>query len=323
MKKILITGAAGFIGSHLVEHLLNDGVKPKNLKLFVHYKDSLKNLPKKNFEIIKGDICEASIIKKSMKDVDVVYHLAALTLKPEYSEVDYFRVNVEGTKNLLTSAESQKVKKFIFFSSVAVYGLPSCADDIVNFNEMHPKSACEVYGKSKLVGENLVSKSKIPTVIIRPTTVYGPYDHQSFPDLVKSIKNHQFFIIGNGENKLDYVFVKDLVRAARLAEKNKKTKQDYIIGGGAITINEIAKAIPEITKSWILPIHIPKDIAFIISYFTQFLNFPLYPSRVNAMTSNFYFDLSKSKKEIGYVPHFPFKKGSRLAIKWLYDNNRI
>jgi nucleoside-diphosphate-sugar epimerase len=312
MKKILVTGAAGFIGSHLVEHLLDCGIRPNQIRLLIPKGESLKNLPNKKFEIIRGDIRNIEDVKKSVKDIEVIYHLAALIVKKEYTKKDYFDVNVYGTKNLIDYVDKIKLKKFIFFSSVAIYGLPICIGDMKNISENSPKKPCEVYGKSKLKAEEFLINSKLPYAIIRPTSVYGPRDHSSFPNLVKAIKDHYFFIVGNGKNKLDYVFVKDLVRAAKLAEKNKKRVADYIIGGGAKSLNEIASDICQKTNSWIIPFHFPKNIALFISYFTSILGLPFYPGRVNAMTSNFYFDLNKARKEIGYKPEINFKESINL-----------
>ncbi len=302
MAKILITGAAGFIGSHLVEHLLDNGVRANELRLLIPKKESLKNLPKKDFEILRGDIRNVNDVKKAVNGVEIIYHLAALIVKKEYSKKDYFDVNTDGTKNLIKLANKRKLKKFIFFSSVAIYGLPICKGDMKNIDENSPKSPCEVYGESKLKAEEILINSKLPYAIIRPTSVYGPRDHSSFSNFVRAIKNHYFFIVGDGKNKLDYVFVKDLVRAARLAEKSKKRESDYIIGGGAKSLNEIVSDLCQKTNSWIIPFHLPKFIAIIISHITSILGLPLYPGRVNAMTSNFYFNLSKSKREIKYKP---------------------
>lgn len=314
-KKILITGAGGFIGSHLVEHLLSEGVKPQNLRLLIANNEKMNNLPKMKFEIVRGDIRDIKIVKKIVKNVNVIYHLAALTMDKSYTDKDYYETNFGGVKNLINSIKNVKLKKFVFFSSVAVFGLPSCKGDIINFSENTKKNPCEVYGNSKLEAENLIIEASkqwgLKYSIIRPTTVYGPRDRQSFPTLIKAIKSHMFLIIGNGKNKLDYVNVKDLVRGARLAEMSTKNG-DYILGGGPLSLNEIVESIISATNSWIIPVHIPKKIAYIISYITNFFGLPLYPDRVNAMTSNFYFNISKAKKEIGYVPQINLYEGVKL-----------
>lgn len=320
--KILITGGAGFVGSHLVQHLISNGIDSVDLKLLVPRGESLKNLPKGKYTVIRGDIRNLDDVKIATKGVNVIYHLAALIVRKEYTRDDYFDVNVTGTENLINALDRKNFKKFVFFSSVAVFGLPICKGDMKNISEKSVKNPCEVYGESKIAAEKIVVSSKLPFAIIRPTSVYGPRDHSSFPSLIRSIKNHYFFIVGDGKNKIDYVYVKDLVRASRLAELNRKNS-DYIIGGGAESMNEISKDICENTRSWIMPFSISKSLAIFLSRFTSFFHLPFYPNRVRAMTSDFYFDLSKAKREIGYEPEYTVKEGSEFTIKWMYDNKLI
>lgn len=308
-KKYLITGATGFIGSHLVKYLLDDGVPIENIRLFVLPGDSLKNLPDLGFDIFYGDIRNKGDVKKSIHNVDIVYHLAALVVKKEYTEEDYFEVNTKGTGNILECVSKSNIKKFIFFSSASVYGLPICKGDMENISESAPKDPCEVYGKSKLDAENLVISSGINYGIVRPTSVYGPRDHSSFPKLINSIKNHYFFTVGDGKNRIDYVNVRDLVRAARLVEKSVRSNEDYIIGGGPATLNQIVGTISSMTNSWTIPFMIPKYLAMFLSHLTVIFDLPFYPDRVRAMTSNFYFNLSKSKTKLKYQPLINLSQG--------------
>lgn len=324
---ILITGAAGFIGSHLVDSLLEEKIEARNLRLFVQKSDSLKNLQAKNFEIIKGDIRDKKAVKTAMKDVVVVYHLAARTLDVN-TYTDFEDVNINGTQNLLN--ECRNVKKFILFSSIAVFGLPAYVGDMINVDERFPKKAPEVYGKSKLEAEQRVIKSGIPYAIIRPTTVYGPRDIRNLLELYRAIKKHLFFFIGNGKNKMDYVFVRDIVRGARLAELSNKKSGDYIIGGGKpLTLNEVVAQVSKSINTNVFPVHIPKILGLTLSYLTKYgagaigMRSPLFPDRVKVMTSNCYFNISKAKKELGYIPKISFEEGTKITGKWLIENRLI
>lgn len=319
--KILVTGAGGFIGSHLVEYLVSNRVNPKNLKLLVFNHKDLKNLPKLDFKIFLGDITDKKFVKKVVRGVDVIYHLAALSFRPGYNKKDYFEVNVEGTRNILEALEPSKIKKFVFFSSVAVYGLPICKGDMVDIDEHYTKRPCEEYGESKLAAEKLVivkhKNSGLHYAIVRPTTVYGPRDHQSFPSLIRMVRNHLFFVVGGGQNRLDFVYVDDLIRGARLAEVSERKSGDYIFGGGTVSLKELGKTLSSVTKSWILPFGIPKWLALFISYFTDILGLPLYPNRVRSMTSNFYFNFAKARRELGYKPTVSFNEGCRITNNWM------
>lgn len=334
--KILITGASGFIGSHLVELLLEEGIPLNSLSLLIPKNESLKNLPKKNFEIIYGDIRNKEDVKKAMKGVSIIYHLAALTIDggKYYSWNQYHQVNVLGTQNLLDECRGKKIKKFIFFSSIAVYGLPAWVGNIENWNEKRVKNPQEIYGESKLDAENRIieayEKWKIPYAIIRPTSVYGPRDKRNLAELYKAIKKNLFFFIGDGRNKMDYVYVKDVAKAAYLAQLSKNKSGEYIIGGGTpITLQKIVLYVAESLHKPIPNIHVPKIFALLLSYIIEFVSNVmeikpmLFPKRVKVLTNNCYFDISKAKKEIKYFPNVSFEEGTKLTAQWLKENRII
>lgn len=322
MTKYLITGGAGFIGSHLIDHLLEDGVAPQDLRMIIPPWETLQNLKNKNFEIMVGDIRDKKIVKEAMKDVDVVYHLAAKTVVGG-SYHDYASTNVKGTENILKEAQIQKIKKFIFFSSIAVFGLPAWSGDMKNINEHSPKEPSESYGKSKLEGERkvvqLCKKSKIPYIIIRPTTVYGSRDKAGIFQLLNVIHKGQFVFIGNAQNKMDYVYVIDLAKMARKAEKSKIQNEDFIIGEGAIsTQKEIVTILHSSLHKKISSFYIPKNVALLLSYilklFANVMNTQqiLFPERVKVLTTNCYFDSSKAKRILGYNP-IGIKEGLKIT----------
>lgn len=336
MKKILITGAAGFIGSHLVEYLLKEGEPVNRLRLVLLENESTKFLPKENLEILRGDIRNKTFVKKIMEGVETVYHLAAITsttLDKNTYKI-YKEVNVDGTSNLLEACSLKKIQKFIFFSSVAVYGLPPWTGDIINWDETHLKTYSEVYGKSKLEAEEKVIDSHrkwgIPYAIIRPANVYGPRNFGQLYGLYKSIKNHQFFMIGNGKNKMHYVYVADLVGAVRKIQLSSRKSGEYIIASKEPTeFRNIVKFIAESIGEKPSNLYIPKIIGLVISYVLdtcgKIMGFksPLFPDRVRVMTMNYYYDISKARKEFGYKPLVSFKEGAMETGKWYLENGYL
>lgn len=332
MKKILITGAAGFIGSHLVELLLKEE-ELQNLRLFIQENEPLDNLPKMKLDIVRGDIRDKRAIKKAMKDVKIIYHLAARTIEPTRF-TDFKSVNVEGTQNLLDECKNNRMEKFILFSSIAVFGLPAWRGDMVNLDETAPKRYAEQYGKSKWEAEKAVVRAhkewNLPYAIVRPTSVYGPRDKRNLLELYQVIKKHLFFFIGNGRNKMDYVYIGDVVKAARLAQQSPKKSGDYIIGGGRpITLNEVVAAVSESINEKVSNIYVPKNLSLALSYITYYggklinIRSPLFPSRVKVMTSNCYFNIKKARSELGYEPKMSFRQGTMITGRWLLKNNLL
>lgn len=334
--KILITGAAGFIGSHLIELLLEKKIPPQSLCLLVPKNESLENLPKANFKVIRGDIRYKKDVRRAMKGANIVYHLAALNIDggKYYSKEEYQEVNVEGTQNLLEACQDKKIKKFILFSSIAVYGLPAWVGNIKNWNEKRVKQPKEIYGDSKLKAEEKVieasKKYRLPYIIIRPTSVYGPRDKRNLLELYRAIKKHLFFYIGNGKNKMDYVYVKDVAQAAILAANSKYKTGDYIIGAGKpLTQKEVVSLVAKSINKKVHSIYIPKNIALFLSWLVLItskligIKPMLFPQRVKVLTTNCYFDISKAIKEISYKPKVSFKEGTELTAKWLLENQLL
>lgn len=333
-RKILITGAAGFIGSSLVEHLLKDGQSSETLRLLVAPWDNLDNLPQNIFEIVICDIRDKKLVDKAMRGIDTVYHLAAKTVKRGGTYEYYKDTNVNGTENLLEAAGKHQVKKFIYFSSISVFGLPAWSGDIKGCNETWPKNFSEPYGRTKYESEKLVinasKKFGLDYIILRPTTVYGPKDKAGIFQLFKVIKEGHFIFIGNARNKMDYVYVGDIVKAARMAEKSSISNEDFIIGGGKpIQQIELVASICKSIHKDIPKIYIPKYLALPLSkIIVQICNLfdikpLLFPERVKILTTDCYFDIQKAKNVLGYRPEYSIHQGAYLTADWLIRNNYI
>lgn len=332
-KKYLITGASGFIGSHLVEHLLEDGVDVKNIRLLVLPNDTFENLPERKFELVRGDIRDKNVVDKACGDVETIYHLASQN-GYDGGDYKYFAdVNVTGTRNILKSAVKSKVEKIIYFSSTAVYGLPATAGNIKNYNETHAFSYSEGYGQSKYIAEKLVKKicvkAKIKYIILRPATVYGPRDSAGIYQLIRQINKGWFAIVGNGQNLVDYIYVRDIVEIARSLEKSKLNNQDFILASGKPIL--FKEAVEKIYKSLNLKakyINVPEFIALPSSFIAKYIFIALgmkpivFPNRVKVMSSDYYFDISKLKK-FGYVPKYDFSQGVSETVNWLIANKKL
>lgn len=333
--KILITGAAGFIGSHLVDLLLADGYSLKQLVLLIAPWDTLENFKKhQGAQIVKVDIRNAKELEKQVEGCEYIFHLAAKIDFDGKSYNEYREVNVIPVLTLLLAAAKYSVKKCVFFSSIGVHGLPAGIGNILNWNENHPATYTNFYGKSKWQGEQLVEyfhqKTGLPYAIIRPASVYGPREMGPTLALYKAIKSKQFSMIGNGRNKMHYVFVTDLVKAAYLALKSKKSSGAYIIGGPEpVQFRDIVKNIAQSIQASLLPISIPVLIAIPLSATLQFLfsllgkKSPLYPERVRTMTTTYYYDITKARTELGYNPQVNFRKGTAITGKWYQENGYL
>ena len=237
MKKILVTGADGFIGSHLIEALVKKNFKVKAFT-FYNFKSSngwLDNIDKKildNLEIIQGDIRDQNHVKQEMKNVDLVFHLAALIGIPySYKAVQsYIDTNIYGTFNILNAAKENNIKKVIITSSSEVYGTAQK----IPIDESHPLSAQSPYAATKIAADQLAlsyyKSYGLPITIIRPFNTFGPRQslRAVIPTIITQILKKKIVKIGNTKPTRDYVFVEDTVRAFLKTINNNKISGEVI-----------------------------------------------------------------------------------------------
>lgn len=253
--RVLVTGGAGFIGSHIVEHFQG--------KAEVRVLDNLRSGFKKNLngfdvEFIEASIMDRNAVKEAMKGVDYVFHLAAMISVPESmaKPVECVQLNAEGTLIVLEEAAAAGVKKLCFSTSAAIYGdNPEVPKRETMFPE--PKSP---YAVTKLDGEYYCSmfakEGKLQTACMRYFNVFGPRQdpNSAYAAAVpiftaKAVANEPITIFGDGEQTRDFIFVKDIVAANVFMSQSNNTGVFNVAYGKKITINDLVKKIKTITNS--------------------------------------------------------------------------
>ena len=194
--RVLVTGATGFVGSHLVDVLLHDGHDVFALVRSIAKADFLE---KKGVTLILGSLDSDF----NLPPVDAVIHLAGQI--KALSNDDFYRTNTEGTKRLLASLQNQKLKKFVFVSSISARGAARFEGDTEGAGPVSH------YGKSKAAAEKLVMASRFPVVVFRPPVVYGPRDLETLV-FFKFFKKGFFPVPGHAGNRISFIFVEDLAR---------------------------------------------------------------------------------------------------------------
>ncbi|MBN8547134.1 MAG: SDR family NAD(P)-dependent oxidoreductase [Ignavibacteria bacterium] len=253
--RILITGGAGFIGSHMAENFSNKGWEVVVLDNFTTGKrENLSHIPQ-NLKIVEGDIRDTSIVNEVMAGCDAVIHLAALASVPASfkNPVETYEVNFMGTQNVLEAALQHKVKRVTFASSSAVYG----DTEILPITEKNPDNPLSPYGLSKLLGEKLCrfynTAFGLPVVIFRFFNVYGPRQNPFseysavIPKFLSIIKDGGTPVIfGDGEQTRDFIYISDLVHAhERALEETAKEGIRYKVLG----INSSVESKTETAKA--------------------------------------------------------------------------
>jgi len=256
--KVVVTGGAGFIGSHIVEHWLNENAE-------VHIIDNLRSGYLSNVNLFpevifhEGSITDRNLVFKVLTDADYVHHLAALVSVSESIEKpqECYEINVNGLINVLDASKEFGIKKIVLSSSAAIYGENPISPKTIDLKP-DPKSP---YGTTKLEGEALLNhynqNDGLGAISLRYFNVFGPrQDPKSqyaaaVPIFVeKALKNEPIIIYGDGTQTRDFIFVKDVVKANILAAMNENVNGVFNVATGkAISINEIAQIIIEELQS--------------------------------------------------------------------------
>jgi len=303
--KVLVTGGAGFIGSHVVDRLVNEGYHVRVLDNLSSGKlDNIKgHLDSGKVEFVKGDIRDASFVKESLNGVNVVIHMAALVSVPLSIENPAltFDINLLGTLNLLRASAAKHVNRFVFISSCAVCGDP----ESLPVTEQAKTNPISPYAESKLIGERYClgfnERKLLPSVILRFFNVYGPRQGMNdysgvitrFIDRCKD--NLSLTIYGDGSQTRDFVNVKDIAKAVLASVKSvEATGEVFNIGSSKPTsIKELAETVIELAK-----------VTSQISY---------KPIRVGDIKDS-YADISKAKRLLGFEPEVSLRTGLQELI---------
>lgn len=318
--KILVTGATGFIGSHLVPALVKMGHK---VRCLVRKTSNISKLQKlKNVEFFYGNITDKRTLKGLNKGVEAVFNVAGALGKWNNDDRDLAPVNIEGVRNLLEIFKGSKIKKFIHLSAGGVTGpvKNGLAD------ETYPCQPSTPYEKTKYEGERLALKLgqaySLPVVVVRPTFTYGPDDPHKL-NLFKLVKKRFFIFVGNGKSLYHPVYIDDLIQGVLLAFEKGKPGEVYIIGGEeSVSKKELVNTIAESLNVKLKAIYAPYPLmhlaALIMEMGAKILRFEpiLTRSRVSAMGNNWGCNISKAKKELGYKPQVSLAEGIRKTVKW-------
>jgi len=314
-KKILITGADGFIGSHLVEALLKNENEVKALSMYNSFNNWgwLEGIKNNKLDVISGDIRDYNFCKKISNNVDIIFHLAALIAIPYsyHSPRSYIDTNVIGTLNLCEALKENKLERLINLSTSEVYGTAK----YVPIDENHPLQPQSPYSASKIGGESIAmsyyNSFDLPITTVRPFNVYGPRQSARaiIPSLIiQMISNREFLEVGNLSPTRDYTFVEDTCKGL-ISISNEESLIGKIINLGSeteISIEEIINKLKFISGSDI-KIKIDKQ--------------RIRPdkSEVERLLS----DTTLLKNHTKYKPEHSFDQGLNKTVEWFSKKENL
>jgi NAD dependent epimerase/dehydratase len=314
--KVLVTGADGFIGSHLTEALLKEGYQVRALSQYnsFNYWGWLEDIkPSSNLEIVCGDVRDPNYCREISKGIDVIFHLAALIAIP-YSYIapeSYIETNVKGTLNICQAAKDNGVKRILVTSTSEVYGTAK----YVPINEKHPLQPQSPYSASK-IGADAIAMSfynafQLPLTIVRPFNTYGPRQSARavIPTIITQIASGMKEIkLGDTSPTRDFNYVKDICNGfILLAECDKAIGETVNIGSNyEVSIKETFELIKDIMQS---------DVKLITD-----------EQRIRPEKSEVFrlrCDNTKIKELTGYKPQYPLREGLEKTVEWFTNTQNL
>ena len=318
--KALVTGGTGFIGSHLVEHLLS---KKYSVRTLVRRTSDLTWLKGLNVEYVYGDLFDDDALREAVTSVDYVYHSAGITNAKK--KEDYYRGNATGTGNILRAvlAHNPNLRRFVHVSSQTAVGPSPSKAPISEEAEPHPITT---YGKSKRKAEEecLNVIARIPLTIVRPPVVYGPRDKDVF-EFFNTMNKGLQPIVGFNEKFVSMIHVSDLVRGFVMAgESNASVGQTYFVSSKNVYgWKEIGDETQRVLGHRALHVRLPKAGVFVVAAFAEFFSlFSEKPALINFekardMVQDYWTcDASKARKDFGFEQKISLAEGIRNTVEW-------
>ena len=325
--KVLVTGAAGFLGGHLVDMLLERGDEVRAMVRPVEDASRLRKLD--GVEVVLGDLVDRESLKRAVDGVQRVYNVAAKT-GPWGLEKDYNAVNVWGVADLMTASMDAGVRRIVHTSSITVYG--HHLKGIVT--EEHPFHAEDnPYSRTKIAGEKLIAdfvkERGAPVVIVRPAWIYGPRDNASFGRFVAMVESGKGFLIGSGNNIIPVVYVRDVAqglikagdasdeaigKAYTIADDRRVTQAEYLN-----TIADFLGAPPVSRKIPYLPLVAAGRSAELTWRAMGRRNAappPVTTYGITLLGWNQEFSIEKARGELGYHPEYDIIHGVNEGVNW-------
>jgi nucleoside-diphosphate-sugar epimerase len=325
-RPVLVTGATGFTGGYLVRSLVGDG---QPVRVIVRSRSKAASLPP-GVDVREADITHPAAVAKAMEGVGTVYHLAAAYREASHRDEGYRQINVGATRNLLESASTAGVERFVHCSTVGVHGHVTHppADETTAF------SPADAYQRSKLEAELLaLSYARdrgLPVTVARPTAIYGPADTRLLK-MFRMIANGTFVMLGKRDIYYHMVFVDDLVTGLRLLGTHPAAVGEVFILGGDryYLLKTIAGMIADLLGVRRPRIRLPAAPFQIAGSICEAICVPLgveppiYRRRVDFFTKSRAFSIEKAQRLLGYQPRVPLEEGLRRTLDSYYRSGQI
>ncbi len=329
MKKILITGASGFIGSFIVEEALAQGFETWAA---VRGSSSRQYLQDERIHFLELDFSSEDKLREQLRGHEFHYIIHAAGATKCLHKDDFFRTNTDGTVHFVKAirALGMPVERFVYLSSLSIFGAIKEQQPYTSITDTDTPQPNTYYGKSKLAAEEQLKAlaGTMPYVILRPTGVYGPREKDYFI-MAKSIKGHTDFAVGYQQQDITFVYVKDVVQAVFLSLTKGKSGKAYFLSDGKVyqsaTFSNLIRK--ELGNPWWIRITAPIAVLRIVTFLGDMIGRAT--GKMTALNNdkfqilkqrNWRCDIMPAVSELGYHPHYDLAQGVKETIAWYKAN---
>ncbi len=333
--RVLVTGATGFLGRHLARRLQAEGAE---VTVLARDLGKATRVLGDGFDLVSGDLRDATSVGRAVEGVEIVYHIAARRDHWGRPYGEYFDSNVTGTENVLDAARRAKVQKILYCSSVGVHGYDF---DYRPVDEAHRYgSRLNYYHKTKMLAEQIVLQSDLPAITVRPGWIYGPNDDGGgVTQMLLKLARGRFALVGSGQNRLQPVFVSDVVEGTIAAARSDRFGEVFTLTGAqATTLREFVAAMARTLRVSAPGWRIPHPLAAFSCYLLEpgwalknrllgrelLGDKPLMTRDSLAVVSeDQVFDIGKAQRVLGHTPRVGIEEGLRHTVDWLATTGRL
>ncbi len=328
MKKALVTGAAGFIGSNVVRLLLDEGVE---VRAMVLPGEDLRNLDGLDVERVEGNVLDSATLDVAIKGCDTLFHLAAIFSIFTRDRGLFYRVNLQGSRNMLWAARRAGVEKIVYTSSIAALGVKAGTAPAREDTEFNQFDLANDYVLTKYLSQQealTFAREGMPIVIVNPCFPYGAGDVAPTPTgkIILDVANGlQFMAYEGGINIVD---VKDVASGHLLAARHGKVGETYILGNENVTMKELFEMVVEVVGLDIRIITAPLFLAKIYGHlWEKWAGYsghqPMTTAREITYSNQYlFYDITKARTELGYQPS-PVRESLERAVDWFRRDGSI
>jgi nucleoside-diphosphate-sugar epimerase len=323
---VLVTGAGGFLGSHVTELLLERGEQPRVL---VHQSDRPRGIRASEVDLRIGDVADGGALAGVLRGVDRVVHCAART-GPWGAEAEYKRINVRGLETLVRAAMAAGVERVVHVSSITVHGNDvrgEADEDSPLRSEANPYSRSKVAGERLL--ERLIREERAPVTIVRPGWIYGPRDTASFGRLAGKVGKGQMVMVGPGDNHLPLIYVRDAAQGALLAAETRRAEgRSYLLVNDELVtqrqfLTAIAAELDVRPPTRRVSYGVALTLGTVAERFASLTRTrpPVMRYGLQLLGGENRFDVTRARHELAFEPEVNVAEGVRLSVQWYRASN--